>query len=99
MRSPAVRHAAEGAGRDPATVTLGCGTTVKLTAERRDHPRHVLGTPAQAAERIHGFREVGFDHLEGLRFAPMRDPTGPSLERTLEMIELFAAEVAPAARP
>ena len=92
-----VRDAAEAAGRDPAALTIGCGTTVRLGPEERDHPRHVLGTPPQAAERIHALAALGFDHVE-LRFAPMRDPAGPSLARTLEMIELFATEVAPAAR-
>ena len=92
-----VRRAAEEAGRDPAHVVLGCGTTVRIGDEERDHPRHVLGTPPQAADRIRALADLGFDHVE-LRFAPMRDPAGPSLERTLEMIELFAAEVAPAVR-
>ena len=69
---------------------------MRLTPDEREHPRHLLGTPAQVAERVHALAEVGFDHLE-LRFAPMRDPAGPSLELALEMIEAFAAEVAPAA--
>jgi probable F420-dependent oxidoreductase len=92
-----VRRAAEETGRDPAGLTLGMGATVKLTAEERAHERHLLGTPAQVAERVAGIRAAGIDHLE-LRFAPMRDPAGPSLERTLEMMALFATEVAQAAR-
>ena len=63
------------AGRDPSRLTLGCGFTVNLTATEREHARHLVGTPAQAAERIHALAEVGFDHLE-LRFAPMRDRRG-----------------------
>jgi probable F420-dependent oxidoreductase len=90
----AVRRHAEEAGRDPAGVSLGCGYTVKLTTEGRDHPRHLLGSPRQVAERLRALADLGFDHLE-LRFAPMRDPAGASLERTLEMMALFAAEVAP----
>jgi len=93
----AVRRHAEQAGRDPDRLLLGCGYTVNLTADERDHARHLLGTPAQVAERVHALARVGFDHIE-LRFAPMRDPAGPSLHRALEMIEAFAAEVAPAAR-
>jgi probable F420-dependent oxidoreductase len=93
----AVRRSAELAGRDPDRLTLGCGFTVNLTFDERDHARHLMGTPAQVAERIHALAEVGFDHIE-LRFAPMRDPAGSPLERALEMIEAFAAEVAPAAR-
>ena len=76
---------------------LGCGYTVRLGPEERDHPRHLVGTTAQVAERVHAFAQAGFDHIE-LRFAPMRDPAGPSLERALEMIATFAAEIAPAAR-
>jgi probable F420-dependent oxidoreductase len=91
----AVRRAAEDAGRDPGALILGCGYTVGLSDEARDHPRHLLGTPTQVADRIRVLAELGFDHLE-LRFAPMRDPAGPSLERALETMETFAAEVAPA---
>lgn len=92
-----VRRAAEEAGRDPDGLVLGCGATVKLTAEERSHGRHLLGTTAQVAERVGEIKGAGIDHLE-LRFAPMRDPAGPSLDRTLEMMETFAAEVAPAAQ-
>ena len=73
------------------------GVTVKLTAEERDHPRHVLGTPSQAAERLCALRDAGLDHVE-LRFAPMRDPAGPSLERTLEMMAELAEAAFPAVR-
>ena len=93
----AVRRSAELAGRDPAQLTLGCGFTVSLDSTEREHARHLVGTPAQVAERVGALAEVGFDHVE-LRFAPMRDPAGPSLDRALEMIEVFAADVAPAAR-
>ena len=93
----AVRRHAEQAGRDPGGLVLGCGYTVRLGPEERDHPRHLVGTTAQVAERVHAFAQAGFDHIE-LRFAPMRDPAGPSLERALEMIATFAEEIAPAAR-
>ena len=93
----AVRQSAEVAGRDPERLTLGCGFTVNITATEREHARHLVGTSAQVAERIRALAEAEFDHIE-LRFAPMRDPAGRSLERALEMIEMFAAEVAPAAR-
>ena len=93
----AVRRSTELAGRDPGQLTLGCGFTVNLTTTESEHARHLVGTPAQVAERIHELAQAGFDHIE-LRFTPMRDPSGPSLERALEMIEVFAAEVAPAAR-
>ena len=92
----AIRRHAEEAGRDPDALTMGCGYTVKLTGEEREHPRHLLGTPAQVAERLRTLAHAGFDHLE-LRFAPMRDPAGPSLGRALEMMETFAAEVIPVA--
>lgn len=92
-----VRQAAEAAGRDPRSLTLGMGVTVKLGAEEGDHPRHVLGTPAQAAERLRALRDAGLDHVE-LRFAPMRDPAGPSLERTLEMMATLAEAAFPAVR-
>jgi alkanesulfonate monooxygenase SsuD/methylene tetrahydromethanopterin reductase-like flavin-dependent oxidoreductase (luciferase family) len=93
----AVRRHAEEAGRDPAALTVGAGYTVRITAEEREHERHLLGTPTQIAERVHALAEVGFDHIE-LRFAPMRDPGERSLEAALEMIEQFAEDVAPAAR-
>jgi len=93
----AVRSHAEQAGRDPDRLILGCGFTVSLTPDERDHARHLVGTPAQVAERVHALAQAGFDHVE-LRFAPMRDPAGPSLDRALEMVEAFAADVAPAAR-
>jgi probable F420-dependent oxidoreductase len=92
-----VRRHAEEAGRDPGMLTLACGYTVRLTSDEREHARHLLGTVGQVAERVHALVQVGFDHIE-LRFAPMRDPDGQSLELALEMIELFAADVAPAAR-
>jgi probable F420-dependent oxidoreductase len=92
----AVRESAELAGRDPGRLTLACGFTVDLGAER-EHTRHIVGTAAQAADRLHALAEVGLDHVE-LRFAPMRYPGGPSLELALEMIQVFAADVAPAAR-
>jgi len=92
----AVRRHAEQAGRDPGELVLGCGFTVNLGPQERDHPRHLVGTTAQVAERVAALARAGFDHIE-LRFAPMRDPEGPSLERALEMISVFAAEVAPAA--
>ena len=92
-----VRRHAEQAGRDPGELVLGCGYTVSLGSEERDHPRHLVGTTAQVAERVHMLALAGFDHIE-LRFAPMRDPSGPSLERALEMVAVFAADVAPAAR-
>jgi len=92
-----VRRHAEQAGRDPGELVLGCGYTVSLGSEERDHPRHLVGTTAQVAERVRMLALAGFDHIE-LRFAPMRDPSGPSLERALEMVAVFAADVAPAAR-
>lgn len=90
-----VRGAALAAGRDPDTLTMACGFTVKLTEEEREHPRHLLGTPQRVGERLRGLADAGFDHVE-LRFAPMRDPAGPSLERALEMMETLASEVIPA---
>jgi probable F420-dependent oxidoreductase len=93
----AVRRHAEQAGRDPGRLTLGCGYTVSLGPDEREHARHLVGTPAQVAERVHALAQAGLDHIE-LRFAPMRDPTGPSLERALEMMGALAADVLPAAR-
>jgi probable F420-dependent oxidoreductase len=93
----AVRRSAELAGRDPSLLTLGCGFTVNITATEGEHARHIVGTPAQVAERVRALAETGFDHVE-LRFAPMRDPGVPSLDRALAMIEQFAAEVMPAVR-
>lgn len=91
-----IRRTAVDAGRDPDLLTMACGFTVKLTREERTHPRHLLGTPEQVVERVRALAHAGFDHLE-LRFAPMRDPAGPSLDRALEMMETFADEVIPAA--
>ena len=93
----AVRRHAEETGRDPGTLTLAAGFTVRLTADERQHERHLLGTPAQVASRVRAIADIGFDHVE-LRFAPMRDPGARSLELALEMMDEFAAEVAPAAR-
>lgn len=90
----AVRGYAEAAGRDPAALTLGCGYTALVGDEERDHPRHLLGTPAQVATRLRALRDAGFDHLE-LRLAPLRDPDDHSLARTLEQLERIAREVVP----
>jgi probable F420-dependent oxidoreductase len=90
----AVRRHAEAAGRDAAALTLGCGYTILVGDEERDHPRHLVGTPAQIAARLRALREAGLDHLE-LRPAPMRDPTDHSLRRTLAQLERIAGEVRP----
>jgi probable F420-dependent oxidoreductase len=93
----AMREHARAAGRDPEQLVFACGYTVDLGDEPRDHPRHLVGTPAQAAEKLRALSAIGLDHVE-LRFAATRDPAGPSLERTLEMMETVAREVLPAVR-
>jgi probable F420-dependent oxidoreductase len=92
-----MREHARAAGRDPEELVFACGYTIDVGEEERDHPRHLLGTPAQAAATLQQLAAAGLDHVE-LRFAATRDPAGPSLERTLAMMEVVAREVLPALR-
>jgi probable F420-dependent oxidoreductase len=91
-----VREEAERHGRDPGALTFGCGYTVDLD-DGPDDPVSLTGPPSRLVDRIGRLAQAGLDLLE-LRFAPVRDAERASLARTLELLEAFAAEVAPALR-
>jgi probable F420-dependent oxidoreductase len=90
-----MREHARAAGRDPQQLVFACGYTVDIGGGEREHPRHLVGSPAGIAARLRELAAAGLDHIE-LRFAATRDPAGPSLERTLAQMETFAREVLPA---
>jgi probable F420-dependent oxidoreductase len=92
-----IREHARAAGRDPGELVFACGYTVIVGEDEREHPRHLLGSPARVAAQLRELAAAGLGHVE-LRFASTRDPAGPSLERTLEQMELVAREVLPAVR-
>jgi probable F420-dependent oxidoreductase len=83
-----VRDSARDAGRDPRDVTCIYNLEVSI-GERRNTNDHVIsGTPAEVAQRLVGFVELGFDGFNLI-------PTGPSPDR---QIASLGSEVLPAVR-
>jgi len=84
-----VRRAAEKAGRDPQSVRLNCCLPIELSQKPLDWEEDRLrGSANQIADALHGYEEIGVEHL-ALQFMVPRWP-----ER-VEQIERFAREVMP----
>lgn len=82
-----VQNRAEAAGRNPSEVALNLNLPIWVTQQPVAQEDGVLrGTPAQLAEAIAAFREIGVQHL-ALQFMVPRYP-----ERVAQ-IEAFATEV------
>jgi len=82
-----VQRQAEAAGRDPSEIALNLNLPIWVTQERAAQEEGVLrGTPAQLADALAAFREIGVQHL-ALQFMVPRYP-----ERVAQ-IEAFAKEV------
>ncbi|MGI8407242.1 MAG: LLM class flavin-dependent oxidoreductase [Actinomycetota bacterium] len=88
---PAMREvifeAADGAGRDPAELTLAYNMEFRI-GEMPDSPYIVSGSPQQVAEHLASFANLGFT---AMNFSP----AGPEPEK---QIELLAQTVLPAVR-
>ncbi|HEY1269854.1 MAG TPA: LLM class F420-dependent oxidoreductase [Candidatus Binatia bacterium] len=84
-----VRRAAEKAGRDPETVRLNCCLPIELSEKPSDWEEDRLrGSAEQIADALHGYKEIGVEHL-ALQFMVPRWPD------RVEQIERFAREVMP----
>lgn len=75
----------EEVGRDPKTLARTVGSTIALPGSLGRRPDPISGEPAQIAEVLAGFREIGLrHHAAGL------DPTTPaSLEQYARVIEIL----------
>jgi probable F420-dependent oxidoreductase len=89
-----IRRCADANGRNPDELSFFCGYTLDLRDDGRTDERHLVGTPAQVAEKIHALEAIGLSSID-LRIAPLRDSDDPSLDRALELIERFTADVRP----
>ncbi len=88
-------HCAE-AGRDPATIQRSTGASVMVSmdpeqlANLRDlDPAAIVGTPRAVVEYVGAYRSAGADEFI------MRDAATLPLDRTLETLSLFSADVVP----
>ena len=89
-----VRRHAEANGRNPEELRFASGYTLDVRDDGRTDDRHLVGSPEQVAEKIRTLEQVGIGSLD-LRIAPLRDVDDPSLQRALELIDRFAADVRP----
>ena len=81
-------EAAEQAGRDPSEITCVYNMEIRVDEGADTEPDVVSGSADAVAERLAGFRELGFSAFNFM-------PTGPRPE---EQAELLATEVIPAVR-
>jgi alkanesulfonate monooxygenase SsuD/methylene tetrahydromethanopterin reductase-like flavin-dependent oxidoreductase (luciferase family) len=78
--------AAEGAGRDPGSIT--CAYHIQVSLQPDEDPSVVSGSPDQIATRLHDFTKLGFTALS-------LSPVGPD---PAETVERLGVEVLPAVR-
>ncbi|HVF53922.1 MAG TPA: LLM class flavin-dependent oxidoreductase [Actinomycetota bacterium] len=89
---PAMRdrilNAAAAAGRDPHSITLAYNIDFRIDAPRASDPGVVSGSPAEVAEQLAGFLDLGFT---AMNFSPAAAESEAQIER-------LAAEVVPILR-
>jgi alkanesulfonate monooxygenase SsuD/methylene tetrahydromethanopterin reductase-like flavin-dependent oxidoreductase (luciferase family) len=70
-------------GRDPKTITQTAGGNIELPGSYGARPNCMKGTPEQIAERLSGFRDLGFSH-----FVAGIDPCTPkSIENFKDVVD------------
>jgi probable F420-dependent oxidoreductase len=83
-----VLQAARDAGRDPEEITCAYNLQIRVDEHAEPEPSVVSGHPEAVAERLIGFRKIGFSAMNLM-------PAGPGPE---EQAERLAREVIPAVR-
>ncbi len=83
-----VTEACQEVGRDPATLTLSAGTTLRILAPGEQRPEgqtHFCGVAEEVVEALKGYETAGVKHL--IVIAAPEDVRG--VERLGEVVELF----------
>ncbi len=83
-----VLAAATAAGRDPAEITCACNVEVRVGSDGDPRPSVVSGPPGAVADRLAGFRALGFTAINVISVGPDRD----------EQVARLAEQVLPAVR-
>ncbi len=85
-----IKAEAESVGRDPSTLQIVCRGTLRLYDTPQGPDRRPLwGTLKEIREDVHRYAEAG---LTELFFETNFDPTGPRVERVIEVMEALAPE-------
>ena len=81
-----LRTACAEVGRDPATITLTVGTSVRLQpAEGSETGRAITGSPEEIARQLHAFAAIGVAHLI-VELEPLTPATIEQLGRIAELV-------------
>src|ERR1700676_211924 len=81
-----LRTACAEVGRDPATITLTVGSSVRLQpAEDREAERAITGSPEDIARQLHAFAGIGVAHLI-VALEPLTPETIEQFARIAELV-------------